>query len=88
MEVTVPFLKVAIDPAYLPPMRAAFEKVCHVLRLRCQVDDPIADLVLMFIAKHALTGELDPDRLCELTLRDFASHQVDVGPPQTPPTLH
>jgi hypothetical protein len=43
---------------------------------------------VMFIVGHAQAGELDADRLCELTLRDLGSQQLDASPQQMYPTLH
>jgi hypothetical protein len=82
------FSKIAIDPSHLPAMRAAFEKVCCILGLRRHVDDPITDLVVMLIAEHAMAGEVDADRLCQLTLHDLAPHQVGASPAETRSTLH
>jgi hypothetical protein len=31
---------------------------------------------------------LDPDRLCELTLRDLGSQQLDANPQEIYPTVH
>jgi hypothetical protein len=84
----MPFSKVMIDPSHLPAMRSAFEKICCALGLRCGADDPLTDLVVMFIVGHAQAGELDPDRLCELTLRDLGSQQLDANPQEIYPTVH
>jgi hypothetical protein len=84
----MPFSKVIVDPSHLPAMRAAFDRVCQVLGLRCEADDPITDLVVMFIVGHAQAGELDPDRLCELTLRDLAPQHAGASPQESRPTLH
>jgi hypothetical protein len=71
----MPFSKVVVDPSHLPAMHAAFNKVCAALGLSCKVDDPLTDIVVMFIVGHAQTGELDPDRLFELTMCDLAPQQ-------------
>jgi hypothetical protein len=84
----LPFSKIMIDPSHLPAMRSAFEKICQMLGLRCEADDPLMGLVVMFIVGHAQAGELDPDRLCELTLRDLGSQQLDGNPQEIYPTLH
>jgi hypothetical protein len=84
----LPFSKIMIDPSHLPAMRSAFEKICRTLGLRCEANDPLTDLVVMFIVGHAQAGELDPDRLCELTLRDLGSQQSDANPQEIYPTLH
>ena len=84
----MPFSKVMIDPSHLPAMRSAFEKICRALGLRREADDPLTDLVVMFIVGHAQAGELDPDRLCELTLCDLGSQQLDANAQKIYPTLH
>jgi hypothetical protein len=84
----MPFSKIRIDPSHLPAMRSAFEKICQMLGLRCEADDPLTGLVVMFIVGQAQAGELDPDRLCELTLRDLGSQQSDANPQEIYPTLH
>ena len=77
----MPFSKVVIDPSHLPAMRSAFEKIW-------EADDPLTDLVVIFIVGHAQAGELDPDRLCELTLRDLGSQRLDANPQEIYPTVH
>jgi hypothetical protein len=84
----MPFSKIMIDPSHLPAMKAAFEKICHALGLRCEADDPLTDLVVMFIVGHAQAGELDPDRLYELTLLDLGSPQAGASPQETRATVH
>ena len=84
----MPFSKIMIHPSHLPAMRAAFDKICAILGLNCQVDDPLTDLIVMFIAGHAQAGELDPDRLFELTMCDLGSQQPGGSAQRTYPTLH
>jgi hypothetical protein len=81
------FSKTMIDPSHLPAMRSAFEKVCRALGLR-EADDLLTDLVVMFLVGHTQAGELDPDRLCELTLCDLGSQQLDANAQEIYPTLH
>jgi hypothetical protein len=65
------FEKCDVDPAHIEAMRAAFRKVCEVLQLNRNVDDPATDLIVMKVVAIAKTGELDPDRLCERIVREF-----------------
>jgi hypothetical protein len=83
----MPSSKVMIDPFHLPAIRAAFDRVCATLGLNCERDEPLTDLVVMFIVSHAQEGELDPNRLCELTLRDLAQ-QYSGMVQESRPTLH
>jgi hypothetical protein len=69
----MPFVKHNVDPAHIEAMRSAFRKVCDVLQLRCDANDPATDLIVMKIIEHAKAGELDPDRLCSRVLRDIAT---------------
>jgi hypothetical protein len=60
---TMPFSK-HIDPEHIEAMRAAFHRVCDVLQLNCDTDDPMTEIVVMKIVELAKAGELDPERLC------------------------
>jgi hypothetical protein len=79
----MPFSNLTIDPSHLPAMRAAFNRVCDILGLRCEADDPFTEMVVMFIVAHVQAGELDPERLCELTLRDLAPQQAGTSPQES-----
>jgi hypothetical protein len=50
--------------AIFEPMRAAFNRVCEILRLDCDADDQMTELVVMKIVGLAKTGDVDPERLC------------------------
>jgi hypothetical protein len=52
-------------------MRAAFHRVCDILQLNCDVDDPTTEIVVMKIVELAKVGELDPERLCIAVLADL-----------------
>jgi hypothetical protein len=64
MGATMPFSKHNIDPEHIEAMRAAFHRVCDVLQLNCDADDPMTEIVVMKIVELAKAGELDPERLC------------------------
>jgi hypothetical protein len=40
-------------------MRSAFRKVCDALRLSCDANDPMTDLIVMKIIDLAKAGEID-----------------------------
>jgi hypothetical protein len=71
----MPFVKHNVDPAHIEAMRSSFRKVCDVLQLRCDANDPATDLIVMKIIEHAKAGELDPDRLCSQVLRELATRE-------------
>jgi hypothetical protein len=68
----MPFSKHRIDPADIEAMRAAFKKVCDTLLLKCDVDDPMTEIIVTRIVALAKAGEHDADRLAELVLADLA----------------
>jgi hypothetical protein len=53
---------VAFEPEHVAVMTAAFEEVCHELRL-AERDDPLRDIVAKAIIDCAQEGERDPIRL-------------------------
>jgi hypothetical protein len=59
----MPFSKFDVDPDQIEAMRAAFHRICGVLQLDCEVDDPMTELVCEKIVEMAMAGELDPERL-------------------------
>ena len=71
----MPFSKYDIDPEHIEVMRAAFHRVCDVLRLDCGSEDPTTEIVVMKIVEFAKTGELDPERLCIDTLAALAASE-------------
>jgi hypothetical protein len=54
-------------------MRAAFYRVCDVLQLSCDVEDPLTEVVVAKIVELAKAGERDPDILCGKVLTDLAT---------------
>jgi hypothetical protein len=71
MGATMPFSKDNIDPEHIEAMRAAFHRVCDILQLNCDADDPMTEIVVMKIVELAKAGELDPERLCTAVLADL-----------------
>jgi hypothetical protein len=68
---TVPFSKFNGDPQLLEAMRATFYRVCDVLQLNGDCEDPVTELVVTKIVELAKAGELDPERLCIDVLADL-----------------
>ena len=71
----MPFSKHQVDPAHIEAMRSAFQKVCDALQLKCELDDPMTEIVVNKIVAAAKAGEHDPDHLSSLVLADL----VDKG---------
>jgi hypothetical protein len=68
-----------LDSEHIEAMRAAFDRVCDVLRLNGNTEDPLTELVVLRIVELAKAGELDPERLCIGVLAEF---QTSRGPPR------
>jgi hypothetical protein len=68
----MPFSKHHIDPAHIEAMRAAFQRVCDILQLKCDKDDPMTEVIVNKIVALAKAGEHDADRLASKVLADFA----------------
>jgi hypothetical protein len=67
----MPFSKHQIDPAHIEAMRSAFQKACDALLLKCDVDDPMTEIIVNKIVALAKAGEHDANRLAELVLNDL-----------------
>jgi hypothetical protein len=52
-------------------MRAAFYRVCDVLQLSCDREDPLTEVVVTKIVELAKAGERDPEILCSKVLADL-----------------
>jgi pentatricopeptide repeat protein len=53
------FLKICCRSGHVETMRSAFRKVCDALRLSCDANDPMTDLIVMKIIDLAKAGEID-----------------------------
>jgi hypothetical protein len=86
----MPFSKYDIDPEQIEAMRAAFHRVCGILQLKGDLDDPMTEIVVTKIVELAKTGELDPERLCIAVLADLDDydaarpHAAASGPAHPP----
>jgi hypothetical protein len=84
----MPFSKHHIDPAHIEAMRAAFYRVCGILRLNGNRDDTMTEIVVMKIVELAKAGELDPESLCIAVLADLDDAPragAAAGSPAPPP---
>jgi hypothetical protein len=68
---TMPFSKYPADPDLMEVMRDAFHRVCDILQLSCEREDPLTDVVVTKIVELAKAGERDPDKLCFTVLADL-----------------
>lgn len=66
MGSTMPFSKYDADfnADLMEAMRAAFHRICDILRLSCDREDPLTEVVVTKIVELAKAGERDPDVLC------------------------
>ena len=59
------------EPAHIEAMRSAFQRVCEVLVLKCDKEDPMTEVIVSKIVAAAKAGEHDIDRLAVLVLNDL-----------------
>jgi hypothetical protein len=66
MGATMPFSRynTAFNADLMEAMRAAFYRVCGVLQLSGDREDPLTDIVVEKIVELAKAGECDPEILC------------------------
>jgi hypothetical protein len=66
MVPTMPFSKydLSVDPELVEAMRAAFYRVCDILQISGDRDDPLTEVVVTKIVELAKAGEREPDILC------------------------
>jgi hypothetical protein len=65
------FLQYHVEPAHIEAMRSAFHRVCEVLMLKCDKEDPITEVIVSKIVAAANAGEHDTDRLAVCVLNDL-----------------
>jgi hypothetical protein len=84
----MPFPRYDVDPEMMEAMRAAFYRVCDVLQLSCDREDPLTEIVVTKIVELAKAGERDPEKLCFDVLAEFGVPLQDPIPrwsPERPP---
>jgi hypothetical protein len=76
------------DSSLMEAMRAAFYRVCGVLELSCDREDPLTEVVVTKIVELARAGERDPEKLCNKVLADLetpAPGATSREPPERAP---
>jgi hypothetical protein len=61
-------------------MREAFHRVCNILQLSCDREDPLTEIVVTKIVELAKVGERDPEVLCSKVLSEFGVPLQDAIP--------
>jgi hypothetical protein len=84
MDATMPFSKIGLDPERIEAMRAAFNRVCDILQLSCDREDPLTEIVVTKIVELAKAGERDPENLCFAVLAEFGVPLQDPIPRWSP----
>jgi hypothetical protein len=92
MGETMPFSRYkTADSGLMEAMRAAFYRICEVLELSCDREDPLTEVVVTKIVELAKAGELDPEILCFTVLADLdIPLQVAIprsSPERAPPLM-
>jgi hypothetical protein len=67
----MPFSQYHVEPAHIEAMRSAFQKVCEVLLLKCDREDPMTEVIVSKIVAAANAGEHDTHRLAVQVLNDL-----------------
>jgi hypothetical protein len=82
----MPFSKynACVEPDLMEAMRAAFYRVCDVLQLSCDREDPLTEIVITKIVELAKAGERDPDKLCFAVLADLDMPLQEAIPRSSP----
>jgi hypothetical protein len=82
MGATMPFSKydAAINADLMEAMRAAFYRVCDLLQLSCDREDPLTEIVVTKIVELAKAGERDPEILCSKVLAELEAPSQGVTP--------
>jgi hypothetical protein len=79
MGAAMPFSRYkTADSSLLEAMRTAFHRVCDILQLSCDVDDPLTDFVVTRIVGIAKAGVRDPEVLCSKVLGALGTSSDDV----------
>jgi hypothetical protein len=82
MGATMPFSKYTADfnADLMEAMRAAFYRVCDILQLSGDREDPLTEIVVTKIVELAKAGERDPEILCIDVLAQLGTPAQGVAP--------
>jgi hypothetical protein len=85
MGSTMPFSNYkTADSSLMEAMRAAFYRVCDVLQLSCDREDPLTEVVVTMIVELAKAGERDPEILCFTVLAELDMPLQEAIPRSSP----
>jgi hypothetical protein len=92
MGATMPFSRynTAFNADLMEAMRAAFYRVCNVLQLSGDREDPLTEIVVEKIVELAKAGERDPEVLCIDVLAQLempAQSEARAPSEQAPPPM-
>jgi hypothetical protein len=92
MGATMPFSKYNADfnADLMEAMRAAFYRVCDILQLSGDREDPLTEIVVEKIVELAKAGERDPEVLCIDVLAQLetpAQSEARAPSEQAPPPM-
>jgi hypothetical protein len=65
------FSQYHVEPAHIEAMHSAFHRVCEVLLLQCDKEDPMTEVIVSKIVAAAKAGEHDSYRLAAQVLNDL-----------------
>jgi hypothetical protein len=80
----MPFRNYSASPDLMEAMRAAFYRVCDVLQLSCDREDPLTEVIVTKIVELAKAGERDPDILCFTVLAELKMPLQEAIPRSSP----
>ena len=63
-------------------MHDAFQRVCDILQLSCEREDPLTEIVVPKIIELAKAGECDPEVLCIDVLAELQDDTQHSAPEQ------
>jgi hypothetical protein len=72
------------DSDLMEAMRAAFYRVCDILQLSCDREDPLTEIVITKIVELAKAGERDPEKLCFTALTELEMPLQEAIPRSSP----
>jgi hypothetical protein len=81
----MPFSEYGVDADLMEAMHDAFQRVCDILRLSGDRDDPLTEIVVTKIVGLAKAGERDPEILCIDVLSQLETPRAPPARPE--PTL-
>jgi hypothetical protein len=88
LDATMPFSRYDVDPEMMEAMRAAFYRVCDILLLWGDREDPLTEIVVLKIVELAKAGERDPEILCIDVLAELGTPSQGLtldAPPERAP---